>query len=173
MQLGPAQNFAYYAFEQLYSAQKAIAIDYIDSVRSLYNLCYSYLLIMLKIMSITTAIMSQFIHSFIVIINDCISISGQAPACCVLHHAMLQRSYIILHIVLSYYMLMRKLVAHSASSQHDYYITKKNCYIKSDDQMSIYKSTIIMTFNRLHACMCTNHFVVTLCVYTSIYQKSL
>ena len=73
-ELGPAQNFAFYAFEQLHTVLKKL-----------------YLLIM----PITTAIMPQFIHSFI-IINDCISM----VSCCVLLHAMLQRFY-ILHLKLS------------------------------------------------------------------------
>ena len=35
---------------------------------------------------------------------------------------------------------MRKLAPHFASSWHDYYITNKDCYIRSDDQ-NVYKLT--------------------------------
>ena len=43
---------------------------------------------------------------------------------------------------------MRKLVPHFAPSWHGYYITNKDCNIKSDDQ-NVFKSTN-NDFNRLH-----------------------
>ena len=65
---------------------------------------------------------------------------NQAPACCVLHHAMLQQCSYILRIMLNI-MLMRKLALHFVPSWHDYYISQLKIVIqlKSDDQ-NVYKS---------------------------------
>ena len=45
----------------------------------------------------------------------------------------------ILHIMFNI-MLMRKLAPYFATNWHDYYITSKDCYMKSDDH-NVYKST--------------------------------
>ena len=92
---------------------------------------------MLKIMPITTAIMPWFIYSFM-IFNDCISIVRLQPV--VLYIMLCCSALIFYTLAMLRVMLMRKLVPHFASNCHDYYITNKDCYRKSDDQ-NIYKLT--------------------------------
>ena len=76
---------------------------------------------MLNIMSITAAIMPQFIYSLI-IFNDYISIVRLQPVVFVSCYAA-----VLLYFThyAQYYMLMRKLAPHFAPSWHDYYIYHK------------------------------------------------
>ena len=80
--------------------------------------------VMLNIMPIATAIMPQFIHSFIIFNDIYISIFRLQPA--VVFYIMLCCSILIFtHYAMLSIMLMRKHMSHFAPSWHDYCITIK------------------------------------------------